>query len=485
MGVDSIAFLGNLFADCFPKESDKKRRVELAMSGISHCLLLGFTVKFVIDAIDDSQVEDDDDSGRERTKMGWVVFGFALGGLLFDAISLLAYKFYGTKNEGEEDALTCGINTNMCAALLHIISDLGRSTTTCIEGIVILSVKSIPATKADGISALVVCSIICIGASAALLTWMREVYIYVSHDPEKKCIHEQEERPSINPLRASESAMANETRADSLSGRAENVAAGFRLLCCTVSGNAVSLLTSAFLFALITAVQYGFAVAVGSVALQADCVSMGVDSIAFMGNLFADCYPKESDSKRRVELAMSGISHCLLLGFTVKFVIDAIDDSQVEDDDDSGRERTKMGWVVFGFALGGLLFDAISLLAYKFYGTKNEGEEDALTCGINTNMCAALLHIISDLGRSTTTCIEGIVILSVKSIPATKADGISALVVCSIICIGASAALLTWLREVFLYITQGVGKKECCDDEEDRHKADGLGRGLLVNEDRS
>merc|ERR1719231_491457 len=175
--------MGNLFADCYPKESAKKRRVELGMSGISHVLLLAFTVKFVVDGIGDAQVTEDDDSKGERNEMGWVVFGFALGGLTFDIISLLAYKFYGTAEEpGDDgaapDALTCGINTNMCAALLHVISDLARSTTTLVESIIILNVKSIPTTVADGVSTLIVCSIIVIGATGALLTWMREVYLF-------------------------------------------------------------------------------------------------------------------------------------------------------------------------------------------------------------------------------------------------------------------------------------------------------------------
>ena len=465
MGVDALAFLGNLFADCFPKDSPKKRRVELGMSGISHLLLLGFTIKFVLDGVGDSQVTDDDESPGERQTMGWVVFGFALGGLLFDVISLLAYKFFGTRAAADEhgrteDALTFGINTNMCAALLHIISDLARSSTTFVEGIVLLKVKSIPATRADGISTLVVCSIIALGASAALLTWMREVYVYVSREEES-----DESRDSINPLRRGDD-QVNKTRADSLSGRAESFAGtvsaalgdSYSCLCCRISGNGVSLLTSAALFGLITSVQYGYALQVGSVALQADCMSMGVDALAFLGNLFADCFPKDSPKKRRVELSMSGVSHFLLLGFTIKFVLDGVGDSQVTSDDDSPGERRTMGWVVFGFALGGLLFDLISLLAYKFYGTRAEADEhghreDDLTFGINTNMCAALLHVVSDLARSSTTFVEGIILLKVTSIPATRADGVSTLVVCSIIAVGASAAILAWLREVYHYVT--------------------------------
>lgn len=87
------------------------------------------------------------------------------------------------KEGAQEDALTCGINTNMCAALLHVLSDLARSTTTFVEGIIIIFVPSIPSTKADGVSTLIVCSIIAIGAFGALVTWMREVYIYISQPP--------------------------------------------------------------------------------------------------------------------------------------------------------------------------------------------------------------------------------------------------------------------------------------------------------------
>jgi len=53
--------------------------------------------------------------------------------------------------------------------------------------------------------------------------------------------------------------------------------------------------------------------------------------------------------------------------------------------------------------------------------------------------------------------IESLVIIFISdkggSMCSTKADGISTLAVCSIIVIGATGALLTWLREVFIYVT--------------------------------
>ena len=71
---------------------------------------------------------------------------------------------------------------------------------------------------------------------------------------------------------------------------------------CWISGNGISMLTSAVLFASIATVQYLFANSVGSSALQADYISMAVDALSFLGNLFAYCYPEDSRRKRRVEL---------------------------------------------------------------------------------------------------------------------------------------------------------------------------------------
>ena len=235
---------------------------------------------------------------------------------------------------------------------------------------------------------------------------------------------------------------------------------------------------AAVLFAAITGTQWIFAEIANSDALKADCVSMGVDVLAFLGNLFAECNPFPQ-SKRRLELAMSGISHILLMAFTIMFLQEGYGDvtgptgddcddrivngtsyiTTTHDDDENGCGDDEVnGYIVLGFALGGLAFDLITLLTYKYYGNKKTDEElamdnaDAITCGINTNMCAALLHVISDLERSTTTFIESIVILTIPSVPSTYADGYSTLIVCGIILIGATGAMLTWVREVYIYL---------------------------------
>lgn len=198
---------------------------------------------------------------------------------------------------------------------------------------------------------------------------------------------------------------------------------------------------------------------------------------------------------------MSGISHLLLLGFSISFILEGWEDAHSKCDDD---EDEVDAWIVLYFALGGLVFDAITLLSYRIYGTVNadaaafdnedkfeesnevhekhsapnglrtRGQDDELTCGINTNMCAAILHVLSDLMRSTTTLIEAIVILSVSGICSVEADGIATLAVCTIIVVGALGATLTWIREVYLYCVSPVGMLKDNDHRANLVNNDGL-----------
>ena len=84
----------------------------------------------------------------------------------------------------------------MCAALLHVLSDLMRSTTTLVEGIILLVYTNLCGQKVDGISTLCVCSIIVIGATGATVTWLREAWIYISTDETEKIANPGE----VNPI---------------------------------------------------------------------------------------------------------------------------------------------------------------------------------------------------------------------------------------------------------------------------------------------
>merc|ERR1719424_307659 len=137
---------------------------------------------------------------------------------------------------------------------------------------------------------------------------MREVYIYlvtpeVTSEVEarnslmRSSIQEDEEEG--NKDRASRASISS--RPSTIADGVTNLAGKTWKCCgCVVSGNAISLLVAAVLFAAITATQWIFAEIANSDALKADCVSMGVDVLAFLGNLFAECNPFP-DSKRWLE----------------------------------------------------------------------------------------------------------------------------------------------------------------------------------------
>ena len=106
--------------------------------------------------------------------------------------------------------------------------------------------------------------------------------------------------------------------------------------CQRLTKNSKSLITNAVLFFTITGVQYVAALPMfaNSLALKADCLSMFVDGLSYLGNLAAECNP-DSENKRAFELAAAGISLSVLLGFTIFFLFEAIDNTlgKVHEDD--------------------------------------------------------------------------------------------------------------------------------------------------------
>lgn len=196
-------------------------------------------------------------------------------------------------------------------------------------------------------------------------------------------------------------------------------------------------------------------------ALKADCGSMLVDAISYIGNLMAEC-TQDKAAKKRLELTMSFISLVLLAVFTTLFILEAVDNVQGKGDDDDVN-----AWIVLAFALGGLLFDAATLYAYKYWGDSssedskseaaNGNPEDFRHGGHkheeikNVNMLSALMHVFSDLLRSTTTLVESIVLFNYPDVNGSIVDGWCALIVCSLIAVGCLSALIVWLKEFFSF----------------------------------
>jgi len=128
-----------------------------------------------------------------------------------------------------------------------------------------------------------------------------------------------------------------------------------------LTNNAKMLLLACCLFSVITASQYVAAMVAHSLALAADCASMLADALSFLGNLLAECAPARH--KVFLELLMSGVSLLLLGGFTLFFVLQAIDN--MDNDGSAGEKAEVNAHIVIFFALLGIVFDVTSLAAFK------------------------------------------------------------------------------------------------------------------------
>lgn len=285
-----------------------------------------------------------------------------------------------------------------------------------------------------------------------------------------------------------------------------------------VSGNAKSLILTSALFFTITLAQYVASLPqfANSLALRADCLSMFVDGFSYLGNLAAECN-SHPQSQRCLELSVSGLSLSILLGFTVYFAIEAVNDVLLGEAPGNGNlDGGKVdARYVLAFALVGLLVDMLSLMSFWCWAAtsktipgveRNDGglgrlEESSKGRAAshyapgkrNINMISALVHVGSDLLRSLTTLVEAIVILAndkdakgkdtklsssdVGAFDSVQADGLAALVVCAIIAAGAILALVTWIQELkadletTVMLTQRSPLENTCSIEEEAIKS--------------
>lgn len=121
--------------------------------------------------------------------------------------------------------------------------------------------------------------------------------------------------------------------------------------------------------------------------------------------------------------------------------------------------------IVFAFALFGLLFDAGSLLAFKHFGQKM-----SLLVGLDVpdpeagrvnekaetlNMSSALLHVLSDCLRSTTTLIESILIFMYPATPSYIFDGYATLIVTISIMCGGLYGVFQWVLQLKDWVERG------------------------------
>eukprot|EP00467_Chlorarachnion_reptans_P015835 CAMPEP_0114509232 /NCGR_PEP_ID=MMETSP0109-20121206/13086_1 /TAXON_ID=29199 /ORGANISM="Chlorarachnion reptans, Strain CCCM449" /LENGTH=377 /DNA_ID=CAMNT_0001688343 /DNA_START=212 /DNA_END=1345 /DNA_ORIENTATION=- len=251
------------------------------------------------------------------------------------------------------------------------------------------------------------------------------------------------------------------------------------------SGNIKTLCTVIILFSTISIAQLLGSFIANSLALLGDSISMGIDTLTFMGNLYGEC----SVSRHRVtiQLVASGISLLALFLATISVIIEAVDRLMYSD------KYIVDPYIVLGFSFVGLCFDVICFVAYYKWGSDpfdpstmipksspksiankngpaetesggtsrqdaNTEMEPVVSFGANhadleaalvdsqiarINMCSALMHVGSDALRSITTLIEGLLILY-TDLDSENTDAVASLIVSTIIVFGAVGALIQW-----------------------------------------
>ena len=256
--------------------------------------------------------------------------------------------------------------------------------------------------------------------------------------------------------------MTQRTRTLSKLGEAL-VHADSKICGCFWSRNAKTFFVSLVMTSTITSAQVAGALIANSTALLADCASMAVDAITYAFNLLAECKQEPDERKsRRNALIASGFSFFALILISIIFLIQGISDLEAHTWDDDSDSNSTSGsssngdvnpYIVFGFAVGGLVFDLVSLIPYMLYGCpcikKNKGLDEAATSE-EANLCSAFMHISADLLRSFTTLTESILIWA-YGINGDQADAYATVIVLATIIIGLIKPVYDWTLDLADY----------------------------------
>jgi Co/Zn/Cd efflux system component len=221
--------------------------------------------------------------------------------------------------------------------------------------------------------------------------------------------------------------------------------------CC--SKNVQILAVAAVLFGAITSAQFFAAAIANSNALLVDAVCMAVDTATFLGNILAECTGHRSadgaSEPTWAELIGAGFSLWVLVGISAYFLAESALGIITQDDD--GEEVDP--FIVFGFAVGGLVFDAMSLAAFLSWGGKGilglgggDGEQQQGQQGEKLNMGSALMHVLADSLRSITTLVESLLIFYFPEVSSALFDSWATLVVAGLVIVAAGPPLVSWAR---------------------------------------
>jgi len=251
----------------------------------------------------------------------------------------------------------------------------------------------------------------------------------------------------------------------------------------------------AFLFQLITAVQFFYALAAGSNSLLSDCISMEIDVITYLGNIYAEIQRQKGAltdlDKAKISLITSGVSIAILFSITIWILTDVIEtllDTPIKDD-------LHPAWYLILFGGCGFLFDLIALKAFSVWGDPESmgvnadgapASPEAMEGGAPTapetvkgpvkklssvrskavegtavadekasamTMCSALSHVFADCIRSLTAATVGIAAVGWKrKVNGAKADSIGALICSATILVLAIGLIQQWFKAMGVYL---------------------------------
>merc|ERR1712106_807018 len=100
------------------------------------------------------------------------------------------------------------------------------------------------------------------------------------------------------------------------------------------------------------------AIIANSDALKADCVAGGVDSLAYLLNIFVEAL-KGRWGHRTAQLLVPAASIGALTFFTIIILWDSISALQGRDDAGEDNAEEVNPWIVLGFTVWGLVYDCV------------------------------------------------------------------------------------------------------------------------------
>lgn len=220
--------------------------------------------------------------------------------------------------------------------------------------------------------------------------------------------------------------------------------------------NVRALTVTLLLFLAITTSQFIGSAIAGSLSLLIDSASMLVDVLTYAANLWAECGcsgPRSRADSEKTELLVSGVSLGALWAITLPSAFEAIA-TLANLDGARDADDAVNGHIVLGFALAGLAVDGASLAEFARSWRSGAAFAPDETGAHGLNMTSALVHVLADLFRSSTTLVESVVLLRFTTQPAAT-DAICALFVAGAIVATSAPTTVRWFRAVMDRVRSG------------------------------